>query len=246
MRPVRAALGVCNMSTVRPEEVVAQIKRYSSARFKKQMQERFGINTDLALGTPVTQLRKLVKNLPRPDQELAESLWQTGIHEARILASMVADPAQMTREKLDTWVKDLNSWDICDLCSANLFAKVKKPLKLAERWIKKEDEFIRRAGFATLCALSLPRAKTKDEDLCLFLPLIKIHASDPRPMVHKAVNWALRNIGKKNPRLTPHAIACAKDILDLYSDNRVARWVANNALWELNSPKIKALIATRK
>lgn len=230
----------------RTQEVIAQIKHYSSVQFKKQMQERFGINTEYALGTPVTQLRKLVKRFARPDQEMAEALWQTGIHEARILASMLADPTQMTREKLDMWVKDLNSWDICDLCSANLFAKVKNPLKLAERWIKKEDEFIRRAGFATLCALALPRAKTKNEDLCCFLPLIKIHACDPRPMVHKAVNWALRNIGKKNPRLTPHALACARDILDLFPDNKTARWVANNALWELNSPKIKALIATRK
>ncbi|MBR4356280.1 MAG: DNA alkylation repair protein [Elusimicrobiaceae bacterium] len=230
----------------RTEEVVTRIKRYASARFKKQMAQRFGINTQYAIGTPVTQLRKLVKSLPRPDQELAESLWKTGIHEARILASMLADPKQMTREKLNAWVKDLNSWDICDLCCGNLFSKVKEPLKLAERWIKQEDEFTRRAGFATLCALSLPRAKTSNENLCKFLPLIKIHASDPRPMVHKAVNWALRNIGKKNPRLTPYAIACAKDILDLYEDNKFARWVANNALWELNLPKTKALIASRK
>ena len=229
----------------RTEETVRNIKRLSSARFKKQMRERFGIDTEFAVGTPVTQLRKLVKTLAHPDQELAESLWKTGIHEARILASMVADPTQMTREKLDAWVKDLNSWDVCDLCCGNLFSKVKNPLKLAERWIKKEEEFVRRAGFATLCALALPRAKTTDKELCLFLPLIKIHAADPRPMVYKAVNWALRNIGKKNPRLTPRAMACAREILDLYADNKTARWVASNALWELNSPKIKALVATR-
>ena len=230
----------------RTEEVVNRIKRYATARFKKQMSERFGINTQLALGTPVTKLRQLVKSLPRPDQDLAESLWRTNIHEARILASMLADPAQMTREKLDFWVKDLNSWDVCDLCCGNLFSKVKNPLKLAERWIKREEEFVRRAGFATLCALAAPRAKTTDEELCRFLPLIKIHACDPRPMVYKAVNWALRNIGKKNPRLTPHAQHCAQDILDLFPDNKTARWVANNALGELNSPKIKVLIASRK
>lgn len=229
----------------RTEEVVNRIKRYATARFKKQMSERFGINTQLALGTPVTKLRQLVKSLPRPDQELAENLWQTGVHEARIMASMLADPAQMTREKLDNWVQDLNSWDVCDLCCGNLFAKVKNPLKLAERWIKKEDEFTRRAGFATLCSLALPRAKTTDQELCRFLPLIKIHAADPRPMVYKAVNWALRNIGKRNPRLTPRALACAREILDLYADNKTARWVANNALWELNSPKIKAMVAAR-
>lgn len=126
------------------------------------------------------------------------------------------------------------------------FSKVKNPLKLAERWIKKEDEFVRRAGFAIICSLSAPRAKTTDEDLIKLLPLIKNHSCDPRPMVHKAVNWALRNIGKKNPRLTPRAVACANEILDLYPDNRSARWVAHNALWELNLPKTKVMVAKRK
>ncbi len=230
----------------RCEELLRRIKRFSSPAFKKQMHERFGICTDNALGTPVTTLRLLVKGLPRPDQELAEALWETGIHEARITASMLADPAQITREQLNAWAHALNSWDICDLCCNNLFSKVKNPLKLAERWIKREEEFVRRAGFAIICSLSAPRAKTKDEELIKLLPLIKNHAADPRPMVYKAVNWALRNIGKKNPRLTPKAIACAEEILDLYADNKSARWVASNALWELKSPKIKAMVAKRK
>ncbi len=230
----------------RAEEMIRRIKRFSSASFKKQMAEKFGICTDKALGTPVTTLRILVKGLPRPDQELADALWASDIHEARIMASMLADPAQMTREKLDAWAKELNSWDICDLCAGNLFSKVKNPLKLAERWIKREEEFVRRAGFAVVCVLAAPRAKTKDEDLIKMFPLIKNHACDPRPMVHKAVNWALRNIGKKNPRLTLPAITCAEEILDLYADNKSARWVATNALWELKNPKTKAMVAKRK
>lgn len=230
----------------RAEEMLARIKRFATAATKKQMQEKFGICTDKAVGTTVTTLRALVKGLPRPDQDLADALWQSGIHEARIMASMLADPEQMTREKLDNWASELNSWDICDLCCGNLFSKVKNPLKLAERWIKKEDEFVRRAGFAIICSLSAPRAKTTDEDLIKLLPLIKNHSCDSRPMVHKAVNWALRNIGKKNPRLTPRAVACANEILDLYPDNRSARWVAHNALWELNLPKTKVMVAKRK
>lgn len=229
----------------RAAELLNRIQRHASPAFKEQMSKRFGIQTERAVGTPVTTLRLLVKGLPRPDQPLAEALWASGVHEARITASMLADPAQMTREKLDAWAKDLNSWDICDLCAANLFAHVKNPLKLAERWMKREEEFIRRAGFATLAVLSVPRAKTKDEDLIKMLPLIKNHACDARPMVFKAVNWALRNIGKKNPRLMPKAIACAEEILDLYEDNKSARWVANNALWELKSPKIRAMVAKR-
>ena len=229
----------------RAAEILARIERYSSIAFKKQMKERFGINTLYALGTPVTTLRLLLKAIPRPDQDLAEALWQTKVHEARILASMVADPKLMTREKLDEWVKELNSWDICDLCCQNLFSKVKNPDKLAEKWIKREDEFTRRAGFAVLCFLAAPRAKTTNEDLIKFFPLIKNHAADPRPMVYKAVNWALRNIGKKNPKLTPKALCCAEEILYLYEDNKTAQWVAKNARWELNSPKIKALIAKR-
>lgn len=229
----------------RAAEVVNRIKRHATPAFKEQMQKRFGIQTEYAVGTPVTTLRQLVKGLPRPDQELADALWATGVHEARIMASMLADPAQMTREKLDAWAQELNSWDICDLCANNLFSKVKNPLKLAERWIKREDEFVRRAGFAVLASLSVPRSKTTDEELVKMLPLIKNHACDARPMVYKAVNWALRNIGKKNPRLTHKAVTCAQEILDLYEDNKSARWVANNALWELNLPKTKAMVAKR-
>lgn len=230
----------------RAAEVVSRIKRHAAPSFKEQMQKRFGIQTEYAVGTPVTTLRLLVKGLPRPDQPLADALWDTRVHEARIMASMLADPAQMPREKLDAWAQELNSWDICDLCANNLFSKVKSPLKLAERWMKREEEFVRRAGFAVLAALSVPRAKTTDEELIKMLPLIKNHACDARPMVYKAVNWALRNIGKKNPRLTPKAVACAQEILDLYEDNKSARWVANNALWELKNPKIKAMVAKRK
>ena len=230
----------------RAEELIRRIKRHATPAFKEQMQKRFGIQTQYAVGTPVTTLRLLVKGLPRPDQDLAETLWASRIHEARILASMLADPDQMTREKLDAWAQELNSWDICDLCAGNLFARVKNPLKLAERWMKRENEFVRRAGFAVLAALSVPRSKTTDEELVKMLPLIKNHACDARPMVYKAVNWALRNIGKKNPRLTPKAVACAQEILDLYEDNKSARWVATNALWELNLPKTKAMVAKRK
>ena len=230
----------------RAGEILAQIKKCSSPRFKKQMADRFGINTQFAVGTPVTKLRQIAKTIPHPDQKLAEELWQSGVHEARILAAILADPNRISRETLKQWVHDLNSWDICDACACHLFSKVKKPLALAERWMKNEEEFVRRAGFATLCALAAPRAKTADEDLIMFLPLIKIHACDPHPMVHKAVNWALRTIGKKNPRLTPYALACANDILDLYENNKTAHWVARNALWELNSPKIKKLLASRR
>lgn len=230
----------------RAQELVRRITQFSTPAFKKQMQTRFGINTQFAVGTPVTVLRQIVKALPKPDQELAGELWNTQIHEARITASMLADPAKMSRCQLDQWVHDLNSWDICDACALNLFSRVKKPFSLLERWIKTEDEFVRRAGFATLAVLAMPRAKTEDKELVKMLPFIKNHAADPRPMVHKAVNWALRNIGKKNPRLTPYALQCAREILDLYPDNRSAVWVAKNALWELSLPKTKKMIAARK
>jgi len=227
------------------EELLRQIRSLATPEFKKQMHTRFGINTERAVGTPVTKLREIAKKIAKPNQPLADELWKTGVHEARILAALVADPAAITRAQLDAWVADLNSWDICDACACHLFSKVKNPIALAEKWIKKEAEFTRRAGFATLCFLALPRAKTPDEQLIKLLPLVKIHAADPRPMVYKAVNWTLRSIGKKNPRLLPRAVACAYEILDLYEDNRTARWVADNALWELHTPKIKALIARR-
>lgn len=228
------------------EHILRQIRSFSSPSFKKQMATRFGINTERAVGTPVTKLREIAKKISKPNQPLADKLWQSGVHEARILAALLADPESISRAQLDQWAADLNSWDICDACACHLFSKVKNPIVLAEKWIKKEAEFVRRAGFATLCFLAIPRAKMPDEQLIKLLPLVKIHAADLRPMVYKAVNWTLRSIGKKNPHLTPYAVACAHEILDLYEDNKTAQWVAKNALWELNSPKIKALIARRK
>lgn len=230
----------------RSKELIARIKRHAKQEFKIQMEKRFGICTEKAVGTPVTVLRAIIKGLPRPDQNLADALWQSDIHEARIMASMLADPKQMDSLKLNAWVKELNSWDICDACCGNLFSKVDNSLKLAEKWMKSDVEFTKRAGFAILSFLALPRAKTTDKELEKMLPLIKNNACDSRPMVFMAVNWALRNIGKKNPRLTPKAINCANEILELYADNKSAHWVAKNALWELNSPKIKAMISTRK
>lgn len=232
--------------TMQAEEILRQIRNLSTTAFKKQMQSRFGINTERAVGTPVTKLREIAKKITKPNQPLADELWKSGVHEARILAAMLANPATITRTQLNKWVADLNSWDICDACACHLFSKVKNPIALAEKWIKKEDEFVRRAGFATLCFLAMPRAKTKDEDLIKLLPLVKIHAADPRPMVFKAVNWTLRSFGKKNSQLTPYAVACAYEILDLYDENKTAQWVAKNALWELHSPKITAMIARRK
>lgn len=230
----------------RAAQIVSQIRRLASPAFKRQMSERFGINTAYALGAPVTQLRLLVKTLKKPDQPLADALWATGIHEARITASMLADPSKITRSRLNQWVRVLNSWDICDACANNVFSKVKDPLNLAQMWIEKEAEFTRRAGFATLAMLALPRGATTDEQLCAQLPLIKKYAADPRPMVYKAVNWALRNIGKKKPRLTPHATQCAREILDLYPQNRTARWVALDTLRELENPKTVRMVAKRK
>ena len=230
----------------RAAQILDQIRRLSSPIFKQQMEKRFGINTEYALGTPVTQLRALVKPFQKPDQPLADALWKTGIHEARITASMFADPLRMTRTHLNSWVRVLNSWDICDACANNVFSKTKEPLILARTWIAQKEEFTRRAGFATLAMLALPRAVIADTQLRAQLPLIKKHAADPRPMVYKAVNWALRNIGKKNPRLTPHAQQCAREILDLYPQNRTARWVALDTLRELANPKIRLMIAKRK
>ncbi|MBR2082681.1 MAG: DNA alkylation repair protein [Elusimicrobiaceae bacterium] len=230
----------------RTQELVRRMEQFASPAFKKQLQQRQGISPQNALGTPITTLRKILKALPRPDQALADALWDTQIYEARLMASMLADPMTMTRDQLHTWVREIDTWGLCDACALNLFAHVKKPFTLIERWIKQEKELTRRAGFATLTVLAMPRTKTADKDLIKMLPLIKTHACDPRPLVYKAVNGALRMIGKKNPHLTPHAMRCAQEILDLYADNRSAVWVAKNALWKLNTPQVKKMISRRK
>ncbi len=199
---------------------------------------RFGIrpSTEVLGGPNLPTIRRIGKRLGR-DPALAEALWTSGVHEARILATLVADPATFTRRHADRWVRSLDSWDVCDQFCSNLVARTPFADGAVRAWAARDEEFVKRAGFALIAALAVHDAAADDERFLSYLPLIEREAGDRRNFVRKAVNWALRQIGKRNASLNAAAIACARGILA--NGPREARWVASDALRELTSAKVR-------
>jgi 3-methyladenine DNA glycosylase AlkD len=223
------------------EEILGWIK---SGYNKKNIagMARFGISADNTYGISVTELRKKAKQAGR-DHRLAGKLWSSGIHEARILASLIDDPELVTERQMEKWVGDFDSWDVCDQCCSNLFDKTGFAWEKAFSWSERKEDFVKRAGFVLMAVLSVHDKKTNDRVFLRFLPVIKKHASDERNFVRKAVNWALRQIGKRSSLLNRAAIRTAKDILLI--DSKAARWVAGDALRELSSAKVRKRVIRR-
>jgi len=197
---------------------------------------KFGINTENALGVPIPFLRGLAKKIGK-NHKLAQDLWNSGIHEARILASMIDDFELVTEKQMEKWVKGFNSWDICDQVCMNLFDRTSFAVKKAKNWTKSSREFVKRAGFAMMASLAIHGKKMKDEQFMEFFALIEKESKDQRNFVKKAVNWALRQIGKRNKRLNREAVKIAKKIQKINSKS--AKWIANNALRELQDDVVQ-------
>ena len=193
---------------------------------------RFGIDVSNTLGISVPALRKLARRAGR-DQKLAEALWATGIREARILASLTGDPVAITRSVMDRWVRDFNSWEVCDACCGNLFDRSPHAWQKVYKWAPHKSEFVRRAAFSMLAGLAVHDKAAPDRLFLDALPLIEQYAFDERNFVRKAVNRALRNIGKRNAPLRPSAFACARRIRK--QGTKSARWIAADALRELSA-----------
>ena len=217
------------------DQIIANLKQLANAQAIEGM-ARFGIRPAQALGISMPTLRKMAKEIRR-NQALALALWDSGIHEARILASMIAEPQLVSAELMEKWANDFDSWDVCDQVCGNLFDKTPYAYQKATQWCQQEREFVRRAGFVMMAELAVHDKKAQDEAFMQFFPLIKQHASDERNFVKKAVNWALRQIGKRNSHLRTLALECAPEIQDM--DSRTARWVAKDALKELQAKEIK-------
>ncbi|OMJ68510.1 hypothetical protein SteCoe_34019 [Stentor coeruleus] len=191
---------------------------------------RFGINSDMAFGIRIPVLRALAKK-HRNDHELALQLWQTGYHEARILASMVDNPKLVTTSQMDDWVQNFNSWDLCDQVCSNLFVKTPFAIEKIEEYSQTTPEFIKRTAFSMIAALTVKCKNVEDKVFIELLQTCEREAWDQRNYVKKAVNWAVRQIGKKNINLWEHAIAASERIL--MQGTAPARWIANDALREL-------------
>jgi 3-methyladenine DNA glycosylase AlkD len=217
-------------------EIIAEMRELANPGNLEGM-ARFGIDTTAALGLTVPQIRAISRRAGR-SQTLAEELWASGIHEARWLASLVADPQTITASTMDRWTRDFDSWDVCDACCCNLFDRTPHAWAKIPGWAADKREFVRRAAFSTIAALAVHDKAAPDRVFLGALPLIEKYAFDDRNFVRKAVNWALRNIGKRNARLLPAAIACAERIRD--QGFKSARWIASDALRELR-PKLEML-----
>jgi 3-methyladenine DNA glycosylase AlkD len=190
---------------------------------------RVGITGVGALGVTVGELRGLARELGR-DHDLAAALWASGVHEARILASMVEDRAAVDAEQLDAWAADLDSWDLCDQVCQNLVRHTPHAWAKALEWSGRDEPFVRRAGFAVMAGLAVADGRSDDGRFEPFLRAVAERADDDRPIVRKGASWALRQIGKRSPGLRERAVATARE---LRSGGRGARWVAADVLREL-------------
>lgn len=222
-------------------EVVERMRSLANPESLEGM-ARFAIATDRAVGVRLPDLRRLAKEIGT-DHGLAGALWETEVHEARILASMIDDPAEVTEAQLEGWVRDFDSWDVCDQCCSNLFDRTPFAWAKAAEWSGREGEFVKRAGFALMACLAVHDKEAEDAAFLRLLPLIEGEADDPRNFVKKAVNWALRQIGKRSLRLNGEAIREAKRILR--RDTPAARWIARDALRELQGEKVQKRLRDR-
>lgn len=218
------------------DAIIAHLKAAANPESVAGM-ARFGINPEKTLGVSLPDLRALAKTIGK-DHALAGQLWESGIHEARILASIVEAPKAVTPEQMDHWVADFDSWDICDQCCSNLFRRTPYAYEKAYAWSSSEAEFIKRAGFVMMAVLAVHDKHAPDEQIADFLPVIERGAADERNFVKKAVNWALRQIGKRSRHLNERAIATARTLQT--QDAKAARWVAADALRELTSDAVQA------
>jgi len=197
---------------------------------------RYGMKIDHRLGVSVTYMRKLAREIGK-DHRLALELWQTGVVEARMVAALVDEPASVTERQMEDWVKDFDSWDVCDQVCLNLFEKSPLAWKKVIDWSEREEEFVRRAAFSLMACLVWHNKTAGDEKFIAWLPVIKRAATDERNYVKKSVNWALRTIGKVNPHLNRAAIHTAREIQQF--DSKAARWIAADAIRELQSEAVQ-------
>jgi 3-methyladenine DNA glycosylase AlkD len=210
-------------------DVLAQLKRQAHPENLPGM-ARYGMNPEGRLGVSVPEMRRIAKEAGK-DHRLALGLWKSGIAEARMVASMVDEPGSVTPAQMDRWVRDFNAWDVCDQVCGNLFDKTPHAWAKAREWAKRKEEYVKRGGFALMACLAWHDKDAPDSAFVAFFPSIRLGAADERNFVKKAVSWALRNIGKRNPRLRRAALAEARALRK--SDLPAARWVGGEAEREL-------------
>jgi 3-methyladenine DNA glycosylase AlkD len=223
---------------MKASQLVAHLRHRGNPRNLEGM-AKFGINTSKAVGVNIPHLRALAKNIGT-NHHLASDLWNSQVHEARLLAGFIDDPLKVTERQMEDWVSDFNSWDLCDQVCSNLFDRTEFAHRKAIEWSHRKEEYVKRAGYVLMACLAVHDKRANAAAFEKFFPHILRGSTDERNYVKKAVNWALRQIGKRSMRLNSEAIALAKQIAQ--KDSSSAKWVAADALRELESEKIQKRI----
>lgn len=220
------------------EELINELESLSSPE-DVEGRARFGINSNKAYGVRMPELRRIARKTGK-NHELAGMLWEHGYSETRILASLIEIPEMVSEEQMEKWALDFDSWDVCDQCCINLFCKTPFAYKKVSEWSLRDEEFVKRAAFTLIATLAVHDKKAPDSKFEQFFPLILRESSDNRNFVKKAVNWALRQIGKRNNNLNKESIILAEEICNI--ESRSAKWIAKDALRELKSEKVQKRI----
>ncbi len=218
------------------QAVLASLERAGSGKVRAEMSTRYGIYTDNAFGVMMRDIQAVAKSIGT-NHDLALALWDTGTYEARMVASMIDDPAKVTPAQMDRWCKSFDNWAICDTVCFKLFDRTPHTFEKVAQWAGKREEFVKRGGFALLASVALHDKKASDEGFLRCLPLIERAADDERNFVKKGVSWALRSIGKRNARLQTAAMAVARRLST--SDEPAARWIGKDALREFGKRKAR-------
>lgn len=205
--------------------------------------KRFGIVHEKNLGITVTELRKMAKQIGT-NHELAVKLWDTKIRDARMIAACIEDPKTVSEEQVENWLKDIKCWDLCDHCCGHFFDSLTFAYEKAIEWSKRNPEFEKRASFSIVAWLAVHDKKKDDKWFEDFLKIIKKNSTDERNYVKKAVNWSLRQIGKRNKELNKKAIKLAEELIK--TENKTAVWIARDAINELTSEKVNQRLNAKK
>lgn len=218
------------------EQIIAALKQLADPEKILFKQAKFGIISSNALGIYHKDLKELARRIPKDDQ-LAIQLFDSNIYEARLLCSKIFNPGNLTEKLMDKWTATFENWEICDSFCLGLYAKSQLAVPKAMEWTTREKEFEKRAGFATIAALCMADKTSTNEVFEQFFPLIEQAAEDDRIYVKKAVNWALRNIGKRNVDLQRQAIQMANELA--MTENKTATWIGTHALKELERANVR-------
>ena len=223
------------------EDILSQLREKANSANLEGM-KRYGMTAENRLGVSVADMRLTVKG-NRKNHALALELWKTGLAEGKIVASMLDEPEKLTGSQMEEWVMGFDSWDVCDQVCMNLFEKSPLAWTKIVEWSERKETFVKRAAFALIACLAWHSKTAKDQNFLELFPLIKRGAADDRNFVKKAVNWALRNIGKRNLSLNRAATDLAKELIQM--DSKSAKWVGSDAVRELESEAVQKRLSKK-